>query len=386
MQKVPAVLNREASLTPAYYPQISPTRHNIQMGENASIKFHPNTPEWLIIAYSGLALAATNAKALQAFVLSITDRCNIKCDFCCHPYQNSELSESDCIRLVLEALALPFDEICVTGGEPYLRRALVYKLASMCRRQGRLFGSITNGFWAQDRNRAFELATEMIETGIARVTFSWDPSHGEFIKPETIQNGIDACVNAGMRVCLTGSFKQRDDNHENYGIVTSEYEQYDTFTVDNSYVAPAGWGRSLINVYREPISPAAATGLRCPGGEIHELVLYAQHGLVQPCCSVHAGYDMPELRIGDWRKQPVAELLDAQQGDPFYRVIVDGGFSLLFKIIQERDSDVSLRLPNPENTWSACHLCELLMVGRDAKRIRQLCDEFIGRLTPAQDL
>ncbi|MCI0688751.1 MAG: hypothetical protein L0Y54_16170 [Sporichthyaceae bacterium] len=61
-----------------------------------------------------------------------------------------------------------------------------------------------------------------------------------------------------------------------------------------------------------------------------ELVVYARDGLAQPCCSIYAGYDMPELRIGDGRRQSVAELLDAQQSDGYFAVVADGGFAFLY--------------------------------------------------------
>jgi hypothetical protein len=343
------------------------------------VKVHPNMPLWIVSANMDRSanMAHITNRPDRSFVFSITDRCNIRCDFCCHPYLDSALKEEDCIRMVEEACALPFDEICVTGGEPYIRRALVYKLASICKSRGRLFGSITNGFWAKDRAKAFRLAEEMVDHGVARVTFSWDPSHGEFIAPQTVQNGIDACMHAGMRVCLTGSFKQKDDCHENYGIDVSAYKEYANFSVVDSYVAPAGRGKALEHVYRTAVSPKQAASLRCPGYLIQELVVYARDGLTQPCCSVHAGYDMPQLRIGDWRTQSVAELLTSQQGDSYYRIIVDGGFALLYKIIEERAPDIYSRLPAPQTALSSCHLCEMVMVGPDAPRIRQICDEYV---------
>jgi hypothetical protein len=341
-----------------------------------TILVHPNMPRWIIEGHMKRS-GNRGCGPDKAFVLSVTDRCNIHCDFCCHPYQKTEFSTDDAVRLVEEACSLPFDEICVTGGEPYLRRPLVYRLATICRKNGRLFGSITNGFWAKNRDVAFRLAHEMVDNGVARVTFSWDPSHGEFVKPQTVQNGVDACMDAGMRVCLAGSFRVKDDVHLNYGIDISEYRQYKNFNVVESYIAPAGWAKSLVGLYRAPVTPSDAARFRCPGSMAQELVLYAQDGLSQPCCSVHAGYDMPSLRIGDWRTQPVQDLLNAQMGDGFYRVVVDGGFSLLYDVIRDYAPDVYRRLPTPEDSFSSCHLCERIMASADAKQIRKVCDEYL---------
>lgn len=345
-------------------------------GGAKTILVHPNMPRW-IIEENMARIANKSDRPLKAFALVITDRCNLRCDFCCHPSQNSSIPETDCIRMVEEACELPFDEICVTGGEPYLRRNLVYKLANICKQSGRLFGSITNGYWAKDRGKAFALANEMLENGITRVTFSWDPSHGEFVSSQTIQNGIDACMHAGMRVCLTGSFKTKDDCHANYGIDVSPYNDFANFSVRASCVVPAGRGKTLERVYRVPISLTEAEGFRCPGWKAQELSVFAKHGLVQPCCSVHVGYDMPNLRIGDWRTQSVRELLDSQQGDPYYRIIVDGGFYFLYEVLSEQAPDIRKRLPSFGNVVSPCHLCEAIMTGPVATRVREICDRYL---------
>ncbi|MBO1413029.1 radical SAM protein [Streptomyces sp. FH025] len=347
---------------------------SINDGETV-VRVHPNVPYWAIAANMACGADLKSGPA-RIFALSVTDRCNIACDFCCHPYLDSALSEQDCVRMVQEACELPFDEICVTGGEPYTRRRLVYRLASICKERGRLFGSITNGFWARNRERAFLIAENMIEHGVARVTFSWDPSHGEFVAPQTVQNGIDACMRAGLRVCLTGSFKEDGDCHANYGIDVSAYEQYANFSLVAGHAEPAGRGKDL-DLRLRTVSPDAAQNLICPGRGVQELVVYARDGLAQPCCSIYAGYDMPQLRIGDWRRQSVADLLDAQEGDAYFRVIADGGFRLLYEILAERAPDLAARLPDPRDALSACQLCESVMTGPDAATIRRICDEYL---------
>src|SRR5258708_7930198 len=99
-------------------------------------------------------------------------------------------------------------------------------------------------------------------------------------------------MDAGMRVCLTGSFKKKDDCHEKYGIEVGKYGEFANFTLVASYVAAAGRGKSLDDFYRPPQSDEEVKTLRCPGHSAQELVVYAQDGLAQPCCSVQAGYNM----------------------------------------------------------------------------------------------
>ncbi|MCI0688752.1 MAG: hypothetical protein L0Y54_16175 [Sporichthyaceae bacterium] len=53
-------------------------------------------------------------------------------------------------------------------------------------------------------------------------------------------------------------------------------------------------------------------------------------------------------------------------------------------MLADRAPDLAARLPDPQEALSACHLCELLMAGPDARRIRQVCDAYVtDQLTDA---
>lgn len=345
---------------------------------------HPNMPDWLVHSYFEAYQNRVRDNRLNGpfytFVLSITDRCNLKCDYCCHPSMNSEIPADEAVDKVREACALDFDEICVTGGEPYLRRSLLYQLASICKDNAKLFGTMSNGYWAKDRTRAFALAQEMIDSGIARVTFSWDPSHGQFIDAQTIQNGVDACMHVGMKVSLAGSFKKKGACHADYGIRVEEHLKYDNFKLSVSPVLPAGNGTQLGDCELDIISRDDALDFRCSGAAQSELVLYDKAGLTMPCCSVHAGYDLPNLSIADWRQHPLEDLVQLHRADPYYRIICNRGFAFLIELIKRTAPDLYARLPSLENCISSCQLCERLMACDDAIAIKDVCESYVLEL------
>lgn len=106
--------------------------------------FHPNTPTVILKRATRDRLAGKSRYA--ALVLTITDRCNIKCDFCCHPFMDSEIPADDARAMVQQATELDIDEIGITGGEPFLRRKLLVELARIAAAGDLDFGVISNGY------------------------------------------------------------------------------------------------------------------------------------------------------------------------------------------------------------------------------------------------
>ena len=128
----------------------------------------------------------------------------------------SEIADEDCIRLVTEACEGEFVVVALTGGEPFLRLPLVLRLAAITRALGRLLTVLTNGYWAPQADRAGDVARRLVDTGAFKVTFSWDPSHAHFIPASAIQNGLEACMAAGLHgpCTLCGTILQGPDAAE----------------------------------------------------------------------------------------------------------------------------------------------------------------------------
>ena len=164
---------------------------------------HPNMPSNIIEAY--LRLSFEKSKDRNRLILSITDKCNIKCDFCCHPYMDSEFDDEDAKKIVEEACSFgKFDEISLTGGEPFLKYDLILELAAICKSYNILFGVITNGYWGKSNPQ--QKCKELVDNGLCRITFSWDPSHGKYISVDTIMSAIESSMEAGLKVNIDRFF------------------------------------------------------------------------------------------------------------------------------------------------------------------------------------
>jgi hypothetical protein len=346
------------------------------MYQVSNLPLHPRTPDVL------RGFVGRTKPQYRVFVVSITDKCNIQCDFCCHPYQNTGISDEESELLVSQAVRLDFDEICFTGGEPFIRRSALLRAAQLCKQHGKLFGVISNGYWAGSRAKADKVIATLVEAGLTRITISWDPSHGAFVSVATAQNALDASLDRGLKVTLTGSFKEPGDCHENHGFQLEHLRRYRNFSVYTHPVSPAGDGEALSGALSGRDPKLAQSSMRCPSQEVIELVCYDdKNSLVQPCCSVFAGYKMENLRVGNWRQQSVQDLLMLQEGDPFFLILREGGFRRIYDIIEQADPNLHGKLPAYGDAASVCHFCSKVLQGDTGPQVRKAINDYMtGKL------
>lgn len=140
--------------------------------------------------------------------VSLTDRCNLRCDYCM-PAQGLDwlskpqlLTDDELIRLISIAVTeLGITDIRFTGGEPMLRRGLPNLIAATAALEPRPRISMTsNGIGLADK------AAELAEAGLDRVNISLDSLRPEVFASITHRNrledvltGLAAAAAAGMR-------------------------------------------------------------------------------------------------------------------------------------------------------------------------------------------
>jgi cyclic pyranopterin phosphate synthase len=146
------------------------------------------------------------ARPLRSLRLSVTDRCNLRCQYCM-PEEDyvwlprEDLLNFDEISRVTDAfLDTGVDRIRITGGEPLLRRNLPALIESLAARPAlRDLALTTNGVLLASQARALHAA------GLHRVTVSLDTLRRErfiqisrFDALEAVLAGIDAAIAAGF--------------------------------------------------------------------------------------------------------------------------------------------------------------------------------------------
>jgi cyclic pyranopterin phosphate synthase len=144
-------------------------------------------------------LLDTAARPLRNLRLSVTDRCNLRCEYCMPEETYVWLPREDLLRfgetraLVDVFIALGVDKVRLTGGEPLLRRELPRLVGMLAERPGlKDIALTTNGVLLADHAEALAAA------GLHRVTVSLDTLRRDRFTRLTRFDALDA-VHSGIR-------------------------------------------------------------------------------------------------------------------------------------------------------------------------------------------
>src|SRR5437867_6680469 len=143
-------------------------------------------------------LLDTFARPLRNLRLSVTDRCNLRCEYCMPEDDYVWLPREDVLRfeetsaLVDVFLALGVDKIRLTGGEPLLRRDLPALVRIIAGKPGlKDLALTTNGVLLADQIDALKAAS------LGRITASLDRLHRDRFVKLTRFDQLDA-VHTGI--------------------------------------------------------------------------------------------------------------------------------------------------------------------------------------------
>jgi len=137
--------------------------------------------------------------------ISVTDRCNLRCVYCM-PEEGIEnmthdeiLRYEEILRVVKIAKGFGISHIRITGGEPLVRKNLVFLIRQIKALGIEDLALTTNG------TLLAPLSRDLKEAGLDRVNISLDTLNPEkyakitrCVKLEDVLNGIDAAIRAGL--------------------------------------------------------------------------------------------------------------------------------------------------------------------------------------------
>ena len=140
----------------------------------------------------------TLGRPLRNLRLSVTDRCNLRCEYCMPEDDYVWLPREDVLQfeetsaLVDVFLSLGVDKIRLTGGEPLLRRDVAALVRMIAGKPGlKDLALTTNGVLLADQIDALKAA------GLGRITVSLDTLHRERFKTLTRFDQLEA-VHVGI--------------------------------------------------------------------------------------------------------------------------------------------------------------------------------------------
>jgi GTP 3',8-cyclase len=137
-------------------------------------------------------------RPLKNLRLSVTDRCNLRCEYCMPEDDYAWLPREDVLHfeeisaLVDHFIALGVDKVRLTGGEPLLRRDIPSLVRMIAAKPGlRDLALTTNGVLLADQIDALK------DAGLGRLTVSLDTLHPDRFKALTRFDQLEA-VHAGI--------------------------------------------------------------------------------------------------------------------------------------------------------------------------------------------
>jgi len=127
-----------------------------------------------------MSLIDSHGRRINYLRLSVTDRCNLRCQYCMPAEGVAKLSHNDILsfeelrRIAGQAVALGIEKIRITGGEPLVRRGVVGFLATLAAIPGlKEMVLTTNGLLLR------EMAAELRRAGVQRLNVSLDSLNRE---------------------------------------------------------------------------------------------------------------------------------------------------------------------------------------------------------------
>jgi cyclic pyranopterin phosphate synthase len=152
------------------------------------------------------ALADAFGRPLRSLRLSVTDRCNLRCQYCMPEADYVWLPQADVLtfeeldRLAAVFLQLGVDKVRITGGEPLLRRDLERLVTMLAARPGvQDLAITTNGVLLAQKAAALKAA------GMGRVTVSLDTLDRETFQLLTRRDCLDDVL-AGIAAAKQAGF------------------------------------------------------------------------------------------------------------------------------------------------------------------------------------
>ena len=164
-------------------------------------------------------------RPLRSLRLSVTDRCNLRCDYCMPEENYNWLPKADLLsleehaRLARSFMKLGVTRIRLTGGEPLLRKNLhaLVEMLSAC-------PELEDLAMTTNATLLSKYAADLHSAGLQRITVSLDSlephTFHQLTRRDSLQDaiqGIEAAVKAGFTALKINMVVLRDVNHGEIG-------------------------------------------------------------------------------------------------------------------------------------------------------------------------
>lgn len=301
---------------------------------------------------------------MKNITINITSKCNAQCKHCCFscsPNNKEELNDKEIWEIINYAISNnEINEIAITGGEPFLREDLVYKIIKRVSDNNKVVTCISNGFWATTYENARNKLKKLSNLGLTRLTISYDEFHVEYIPVKNIKNILEASIQLPLKVSMNISVtKEKTSN-----ALLDELQDYLLgVPITRFSVAPVGAAKMLNDnfYYKLDIDKPLKCSEPASGMVIHH------DGYVYPCCSPLI-FDT-SLRIGSIRDYTLNDLNKKFHSNLLLYVVKKEGLNWFVRKCKEKGYNKFRK-----KYISSCQLCHELF--KDYKIMNLLYDDL----------
>lgn len=293
--------------------------------------------------------------------IQVTNTCNMACGHCItdsSPQARGDLTWPQ-IEAAVRSAAPHVDGICVTGGEPLLRRELTLRTIRLTRELCLRSSMVTNGYWARTPDEARGVWHALEDAGLQKLAVSFDRFHDRIVSGGSLDvllaTGAGTSIEMQVQYC-------GDRTDEAYRIAEKTAARHAARLV-TAEVLPFGRGRQL--AIRRGVD--VATVPKDPCGVAVRPVLTPEGELFTCCGPARGAAPHSPLRLHIQTTDEVGAALSAGATNPILNLIHSKGPRALLNRLSPPVRDrVSKRLLD----GSICSLCRAIT--DDAEAVAEL--------------
>ncbi|WP_019852747.1 radical SAM protein [Actinopolyspora mortivallis] len=290
--------------------------------------------------------------------IQVTNTCNMACPHCITDSSPSARGDLDWdeIERAIRSAASHVDGICVTGGEPLLKRELTFGIIRLTRELGLRSSMVTNGYWSRTRQTAERIMGELDAAGLDKLAVSYDQFHDRLVSPVSLEQLVQAGAATSMELQIQYCGARQDTAYHTARDVADRYD----IELTTAEVLPFGRGRDLVAA---PVTNDVDAVPNEPCGVVTRPVLTPEGELFTCCGPARDADSTSPLRLPAASGTEVGDALGSGETSSILNVIHNHGpRSLLDQLSEETRARVTENLRDT----SMCSLCRAITDDREA--------------------
>jgi MoaA/NifB/PqqE/SkfB family radical SAM enzyme len=248
----------------------------------------------------------------------------------------------------------PTLKVCVfTGGECFLIGNDLDRCINHATRLGLSVRVVTNGYWADSYENAFERLSSLVDNGLKEINFSTGDEHQEFVKLDNIINGIHAAIDLGIEPPIyiaiesSDASKFKTEQFKSNEFLSKLIENNKVDTLSAAWVALRS-GNQISNKNSEENNCKYKNSEGCDN--LFRTISINPYSHLLACCGITAEYNK-FLKLGDLKKYALKDLYETQFEDIYKLWLHTVGPKHLYETIAKHQGK------EPEKFTHICTYC-----------------------------